>query len=125
MDGPTAEQLAELSKRYQGKEPGEQEYVLAMALVDIGSSNQIPDLGPKDFWLRLRDEVAGRVIELRVAISATAVVAAQQILVLADSRGLSSVLYEIPLAILTAMVVDSVINAMDGWDRNGDDSSGK
>src|SRR5690348_277323 len=100
MDGPTAEQLAELSKRYQGKEPGEQEYELAMALVDIGSSHQIPDLGPKDFWLRLRDEVAGRVIELRVAISATAVVAAQQILVLADSRGLSSVLYEIPLAIL-------------------------
>lgn len=125
MDWPTAQQLAELSKGYQGKESGEQEYELAMALVDIGSGNQIPDLGPRDFWLRLRDELAGKVIELRVAIGATAVVAAQQVLVWADSSGLSSVLYEIPLAILTAMVVDSVINSMAGGNKNDKNPSAK
>jgi hypothetical protein len=114
MGGLTAAQLAELAAPYRGKEPGEQEYELAVALARAGGENQTPDLGVKDFWLRVRDDLAGKVVALRVTIEATAVTAADQVLRwAAGPRGVgSSLVYEIPLAILTAMVTDSVINAI-------------
>ena len=124
MTGLAAEQLVMLSKPYQGKDSGEQEYELAVALVQVGEGTQIPDLGPKDLWLRIRDELARKVIEQRVLLEATGVVAAGQVLTWADSGGLDSVIYQVPLAVLTAMVIDSVINAM-GGDNEDDGESGK
>jgi hypothetical protein len=118
VTGPEAAQLAELSTQYQGKGIGEQEYELALALVQIEEETQIPDLGPKDFWVRVREDLVRRVIEQRVAVEATAVVAADQVLRWANSGGIDSVRYEIPLAILTAMVVDSVIRGIRGGERH-------
>ncbi len=79
MDGQAVAQLAELSTPYRGKDPSEQEYELAMALVRIGEG-QIPDLGAKDYWLRVRNNLARKLVEQRVAIEATSVVAADMVL---------------------------------------------
>jgi len=120
MTNMKAEELARLSARYQGKDPGEQEYELAISLVRIGEGSQTPDLGAKDFWLHVRGDLAKKVVELHIAIDATAVAAAEQVLSWATARGFDAVAYQIPLAILTAMIVDSVISAIGG---GGDDGS--
>jgi hypothetical protein len=124
LDGATTE-LAELSEQYRGKSPGEQEYELALALSRIGDEDRIPDLGPKDYWLRVRDNLVRKIIEQRVAIGAVAVVAAEQVALFAGDGGLNFVLYRIPLAILTAMVSDAVIDAMGGDGHGGGSSSGQ
>jgi hypothetical protein len=119
-----AAELAELSTPYQGKGLGEQEYELALALVRIGEENQTPDLGVKDFWLRARSDLVGKVVELRVVVDATAVAAADQVLREATSSGLDAMVYQIPLAILTAMIIDSVISAIDKGDDHDKGSTG-
>lgn len=117
----TATQLAELAMPYRGKEPGELEYELAMALVRIGEENQTPDLGAKDFWSHVRDDLVGKVVGLRITIEATAVTAADQVLRWAASPGgIDALVYEIPLAILTAMIIDSIINAIGKGNGHGE-----
>jgi hypothetical protein len=113
------ERLAALSEQYQGKDPGAQEYELAIALVRADEQTSIPDLGVKDSWLRIRDALVEKTIEQRVAVEATAVAAASQVLTWASAGGRGSDIYEIPMAILTAMVVDSVIDAMGGDGDHG------
>ena len=78
VDGQAGAELAELSMPYRGKDPSEQEYELAMALVRVGEG-QIPDLGAKDYWLRVRNNLAKKMVEQRVAIEATSVVAADMV----------------------------------------------
>jgi hypothetical protein len=117
------ESLAALSEGYQGKDRGEQEYQLAIALVQADEQTPIPDLGVKDSWLRVRDGLVEKIIEQRVAVEATAVTAAGQVLVWADSGGRGSFIYDIPMAILTAMIVDSVIDAMGGDGKDGNRDS--
>lgn len=118
MNRQTAEHLAELSMPYRDKEPGEQEYELAVSLVRIGEITPAPDLGPKDFWLRVRDNLAEKLIEQRVAVETTGVAAAGQVLAWASSNSLDAAIYQLPLAILTAMVIRSVIDAMGGGDEH-------
>jgi hypothetical protein len=124
MERSTAAQLADLAKRYQGEDLGQLEYELAMALARIGDAGQIPDLGPKDYWLRVRDNLVKRVVEQRVAIEATAVVVADLVLNWAASSGLEYMVFQVPLAILTAMVIDSAISAIGKGDKH-DKKSGE
>jgi len=109
-----ATQLVEQAKEYQGKSQGEQEYLLAMALADIQSEGTVPDLGPRDFWIRARDDLVRQILHQRVAVQGVAGVAAQQVAMWADSGDFSSVRFQIALAILTAMVTDAVLNAAGG-----------
>lgn len=113
VNGLTVEELVELSKPYRNMEYGEQEYELAVTLAGIGERTPVPDLGPKDVWQRVRDNLATKVIEQRLALEATAVAAAEQVLTWAGPNDLHTATYQIPLAILTAMVTNSVIDAMD------------
>jgi hypothetical protein len=113
VNGLTAEQLAELSMPYRDMKYGEQEYELAVTLAGIGERTPVPDLGLKDTWERVRDNLAKKVIEQRVVVEATAIAAAEQVLTWAGSNDLHTATFQIPLAILTAMVTNSVIDAMD------------
>jgi hypothetical protein len=117
VDGQVVAQLAELSTPYRGKDPSAQEYELAMALVHVEES-QIPDLGAKDYWLRVRNNLVKKIVEQRVAIEATSVVAADMVLKWAASSGLDYMVFQVPLAILTAMIIDSAISAIGKGDRH-------
>ena len=123
MDLSTA--LAEQAKEYQGKPLGEQEYLLAMALADIQSEGLVPNLGPRDFWLRARDEMVRQILQQRVAVKAVTGVAAQQVASWAASGGMGAVRFQVALAILTAMVTDSVLNAIREPGSKDDDKGSK
>lgn len=117
MDGLAAAQLAEQSIQYRGMASSEQEDLLTVALVRIEEGRQVPAPAPKDYWLRVRDELVRKVIALHTTVEATAPAAADQVLGWAISVGLDVVVYQSPLAILTAMVIQDVVTARQTGDQ--------
>jgi hypothetical protein len=83
--------------QYRGRDLGEQESELTVALVRIEEKEQISDHGSKDYWLHVREDLVRKVIELHTTTDATAVAAADQVLGWAISGGLDSIAYQIPL----------------------------
>ena len=80
MGGLAAAQLAEQSIQYRGMASSEQEDLLTVALVRIEEGGQVPAPAPKDYWLRVRDELVRKVIALHTTVEATAAAAADQVL---------------------------------------------
>ena len=125
MNGQQPLAFAELVDEYRGKDPDEQEYLLALALDKARDDEQIPDLGAKDFWLRAKDSLVRRILEQRVAVQAVVGTAVQQVYGWSTSHDVDSLVYRVPLAILTAMVTDAVLDAIRaGRSGGGDDSAG-
>ena len=121
MGGLAAAQLAEQSIQYRGMASSEQEDLLTVALVRIEEGGQVPAPAPKDYWLRVRDELVRKVIALHTTVEATAAAAADQVLGWATSVGLDVVVYQSPLAILTAMVIQDVVTARQTGRSNGEE----
>ena len=71
MGGLAAAQLAERSIQYRGMASSEQEDLLTVALVRIEEGGQVPAPAPKDYWLRVRDELVRKVIALHTTVEAT------------------------------------------------------
>lgn len=111
MDRRAAAQLVELSRQYRGKDPDEQNQEMAAALVRIGGGTGGADVGTKDYWLRVRDGLVRATSQSDPATGATVAAIADQVVRWATSSGLDPMAYQIPLAILTAMISDGVISA--------------
>ncbi len=114
--------LAASAEEYRGIGLDEQKYRLAMAVAraEVESETQIPDLGAKEFWRDARESLVKQTLGMRIVVKAVAVTVAMQVIEFAEDAGLSFERYRVALAVLTAMVVDAVLDALEKRAGRGD-----
>jgi hypothetical protein len=106
-------EIKDLAKIYIKSPTKDLEALLVTELDKVKPRKGIPVRGnDKEFWLGAIRRLAQKIVDNKIAVSAILGFAVAQVVNWAETLGFSLTAYKIPIAILTAMVVQSVIEQL-------------
>lgn len=108
-----SQEIESLTQSYLKRSPGDLETLLQKELNKIKPQKEVPFRGKdKEFWLGVRRRLTQKIVDNKIAVSSIIGFAANEVIAWAVAIGLNLLAYKIPIAILTAMIVQSVLEQL-------------